>query len=123
MSNVTMLAPYTEQTINSGIDLTKSIFCSAYAGQMFTLTFVRIFKLANQTSGDRWLLDNVMVGAVNTINGNISYSADGSCDSSAVPWSSGTDAIAVDSNIYNVFNNPSKEIQYRRCKSERYTKY
>jgi hypothetical protein len=48
-----------------------------------------------------------MVGAVNTINGNISYSADGSCDSSAVPWPSGAVAIGVDSNIFNVFNNPS----------------
>jgi hypothetical protein len=108
-SSFTMLAPYTEQTINSGIDYeTKSISLSAYAGQTVYIAFVRIFtQLANQTSGDRWLLDNVMVGAVNTVSGNISYSADGSCDSSAVPWPSGTVAIAVDSNIYNVFNNPS----------------
>jgi hypothetical protein len=65
-SSFTLLASYTEQTINSGIDYeTKYISLNDFNGQTVYIAFVRIFTQPTlATLGDRWLLDNVTVSGV-----------------------------------------------------------
>ncbi|CAM3292512.1 T9SS type A sorting domain-containing protein [Flavobacterium longum] len=87
----------------------KAVSLSAYAGQSIYIAFMRRFQQFDAPlSGDRWLVDNVSVAegspgenqSVNTINGTVSYNADGNgCDNDGV----NAITIAADNGAYTFY--------------------